>query len=191
MNSKVRNLIILLLVLLIVIVVIWAVVKRSSQRPPSNDTEQVISPPSNIIEERETIQENLTKQIEGKSEEEISDQAAVLKATRYFVERYGSFSSQARWQNLQDLKNVVTDNLWQDFEDLLSKDVSSSKYYSLSTKVLSLNVISLSPNKAKVVASTQRREVKGGEENISYRKMEVSLVKVGDKWLVSSFEEKL
>ena len=105
------------------------------------------------------------------------------------MERYGSFSSQARWRNLEDLKEVVTDKLWQDFEELLNKDVSSSEYYSLSTKVLSLDVSFLESDRAEVVASTQRREVKGGEENISYKKMKVNLVKVDDRWLVSGFEE--
>ncbi len=184
MENKVRNLIIILVVLLVVIGVVWVMMRRSAKQPSVTDVKQITPTSTTEAVERETIQENLAKKIEGKSEAEISDQAAILKVARYFVERYGSFSSQARWQNLEDLREVVTDKLWQDFEDLLNKDVSSSEYYSLSTKVLSLDVLSLTSDRAEVVASTQRREAKGGEENISYQKMKVNLVKIGGKWLV-------
>ncbi len=189
MDDKIKKIALFLAILLVAGGVIWWFFRPTAKPPSPSQPTAPTSQPS-VVKEKTVVQENLLKQVEGKSEEEIGDYAEVLKVSRYFTERYGSFSSDAAWQNLQDVKLVVTDDLWQDFEELMAKPAKQDNFYSMQTKVLSLTVDSIDNNKAQVTVSVQQTETKGKEQNTTYNKKIIELVKDKGKWKVSNFFDK-
>ncbi len=189
-SSKIKKIVLLVVVVALAGVGIWWFLRPSAELPAPSKSVDSSPKPSAVVKEKTAVQNNLSKQIEGKSQEEIGDYAQVLKVSRYFVERYGSFSSDAAWQNLQDVKLVVTDDLWQDFEDLMDKPATQENFYSMQTKVLSLTVDSIDEDSAKVTASVQQTETKGNKQNITYNKKGLELIKEQGEWKVSNFFDK-
>ncbi len=189
-SSKIKKIVLLVVVVALAGVGIWWFLRPSAELPAPSKPVDSSPKPSAVVKEKTAVQNNLSKQIEGKSQEEIGDYAQVLKVSRYFVERYGSFSSDAAWQNLQDVKLVVTDDLWQDFEDLMDKPATQENFYSMQTKVLSLTVDSIDEDSAKVTASVQQTETKGNKQNITYNKKGLELIKEQGEWKVSNFFDK-
>lgn len=163
------------------------VVAPPSQAPPSvGADEQPVGPTDDFI------QDELNKQVAGKTEAEISTQAEIMSVGRYFIERYGSFSNQAGWQNLKDVKVVATSDLQQEFDNLIGKvpNAGGDEFYSLTTKVLNLRLVSQTQSQAGLEANTQKQEKSGGASRIFYQTVTVDLVKAGEQWLVSDFDFK-
>ena len=190
MQPRVRNLIIILLILLLILSgAIWWYFNSQKQNIP---TTQIPVSTSTQTTEQVTIdtrvQENLAGQIVGKSEEQVSDYAAILNVSRFFVERYGSFSTGAMWQNIYDIKSVVTDAMWTDLEKLTQSNTSPETDLSLSTKVLSLELLSQNESSATVLVKTQKKEIDGEFSRIYYQDINVDLQKLDTAWLVTDFE---
>jgi hypothetical protein len=188
MQPKVRNLIIILLILLLLLSgAIWWYVSHQKKIIPVVQTPVTTSTPTiEQIALDTKVQENLATQIVGKTDQEVSDYSAILNVSRFFVERYGSFSTGALWQNIYDVKSVVTSDLWTDLEKLTKQGESTSQL-SLSTKVLSLNLVSQDATKAQVITKTQKNEIKGTESRIFYQDITLELIKQADTWLVTDF----
>lgn len=191
MSKNRRTIILIFIAIVVLVVVVWWLFTKF-QKPPT-----VISPGQDVPAAVEVIgpddsdiQEELNKQISGKSDQEVSDQAKIIAAGRFFVERYGSFSSQANWQNLSDVKPVVTRQLWDEFENLIAKNPidSEGKYYSLTTKVLSLRLVTQADSLATIEVKTQKQETNGSESRIFYQDVTVNLVKDGEQWIVNDFD---
>lgn len=191
MSKNRRTIILIFIAVVVLVVVVWWLFTKF-QKPPT-----VIPPGQDIPVAVEVtgpddsdIQEELNKQISGKSDQEVSDQAKIIASGRFFVERYGSFSSQANWQNLSDIRPVVTRQLWDEFENLIAKNPidSEGEYYSLTTKVLSIRLVTQADSLATIEAKTQKQETNGSESRIFYQDVTVNLVKDGDGWLVSDFD---
>ncbi len=191
-----RTILIIIIVVALALLAWWLWVKFAPT-PGIEVTKPTPPKPTSVSTVSDTlIQEELTKQIAGKSQAQISDQAKIYANARYFVERYGSFSSQANWQNLTDVKSVVTRQLRDELENLMAKNPIDAKdeYYSLTTKILGLRLVSQSDSQATVDAQTQKQEVSGEEARTFYQDIKVYLIKDGEQWLISDFdwgEEKL
>lgn len=190
MSKNRRTIILIFVAVIVLVVVVWWLFTKF-QKPPT-----VIPPGQDIPAAVEVtgpddsdIQDELNKQIIGKSDQEVSDQAKIIAAGRFFVERYGSFSSQANWQNLSDVKTVVTRQLWDEFENLIAKNPidSEGEYYSLTTKVLSIRLVTHADSLATIGVKTQKQEINGSESRIFYQDITVHFVKDSDSWLVSDF----
>jgi len=140
------------------------------------------------------------KPIEEKSEEKAEEKPkelteeekiAILKnelklKARNFAERYGSFSTDARFANLFELKNEMSKRLWQEIENYIKeKEKEEAKeFYGITTKVLNVEEKDFSENEANYLILTQRIETKGTEQKVFYQNLELKLIKEDNVWKV-------
>jgi hypothetical protein len=114
---------------------------------------------------------------------------ATAEATaRSFAERWGSFSTESDYQNVQDLYSVMTPTMrtWADkyVSDQRAKP-ASSEFFGVTTRAMKAEIIENKNNAVRIQVTTQRIETKSNAPSKSYyQTMELSLVKNGDGYLV-------
>ena len=111
--------------------------------------------------------------------------ASVL--ARIFVERFGSHSSEADYQNILDVLPLVTASYANELEGLMKRKINNLIYSGVSTYVVNALVIDESATEAEVKVLTRRVEAVGAVSETATREQTavVSLEKNGEDWLVS------
>jgi len=113
---------------------------------------------------------------------------------RLFIERIGSFSTQSNFQNLNDLKGMMTERAQKWAEDLKKSNTEwaslSKTYYGVTTKVLTVKILEWNPGSSAVIEmSAQRQEKEDGvEDSVYYQTVEVDLVHRSGSWLIDQVE---
>lgn len=111
---------------------------------------------------------------------------------RLFVEKYGSYSTDYPYNNLRSVLNFVTDGYKSNLESTIEQGLdgisSETPFYSVSTRVLTIEKIEEKSNSAIIKVLTQRSESYSriGSSIISYQNISLSLRFESDKWLVES-----
>lgn len=125
----------------------------------------------------------------------VENLAANLKSTAAsFAERFGSYSNQGNFNNINDLRGVMTlkMNAWADNYIANQQSVVDESYFGVTTIAVSTKIITLSEElgQADIVVSTQRQENKGSTVNprVTYQDIEIELVNTGSGWKVDSAE---
>lgn len=104
-----------------------------------------------------------------------------------FAERFGSYSSQARGSNLQDLMPVMTARMQSWAKAQISNfqaNLATVAYQGITTRAVSFETRSQSPTRADLVVKTQREERKNGEQKTYSQNLSLVVVKEGDSWKV-------
>ncbi|MDD2807434.1 MAG: hypothetical protein PHW95_02865 [Patescibacteria group bacterium] len=122
------------------------------------------------------------------------DQEAIIKAVAMtFAERFGSYSNEINFSNLDDLQNIITVKMktWVDnYKVSEVAKISGSNYYGITTKALSVKINSMDDiaGRAEVVVQTQRGEAKGSSINpkIFYQAINLSMINDGSGWKIDS-----
>ena len=124
--------------------------------------------------------------------EKIQKKTNIANLAASFSERFGSYSNQSDYANVEDLKLLMTPKMrsWADkyVAEGRSKMKKGEPYFGVTTKALSTKIISESDDKAEVLVSTQRTEKRDEEENVYYQKITLKLIKEGGMWKVDSAE---
>ncbi len=127
-----------------------------------------------------------------------NNEADIRNSSIFVVENMGSYSTDTYdFVNLRNAKLLATNEMKNYIDSLIlsyqQNNPKNNQYYGVTTKALSVEILTIevvdSGEPVQVVVSTQRIETMGENNPISstkYRKMEVELIKTGDKWLVSS-----
>lgn len=180
MDNRLRNLIIGVLIILI-IVLIWVFFFRSS--------EEVVDVPEPNVAQVDQPDVTFVQVVPVVTPPAPVRQDNVERLTTFFVERYGSYSNQSPYSNLDGLSSVATD----EFSRILTAMQQGVKtipdtYVGISTRVLSVKVIDESESDATVIASTQRVESRESKENSTrfFQDMELVLKKINGNWSVDS-----
>jgi len=127
------------------------------------------------------------------TEKEIQqkEKTALLVASS-FAERYGSFSNQSDFANLNDLKLFMTESMKTYIDGVIAKsraeNASADEYYGVETKVISSDVQKLDDTlgQAEIMFTSQRSEYKGtANPRVYYQDILIKLEKVNDQWLVN------
>lgn len=129
---------------------------------------------------------------------EMSDELQVKKLASFFSERYGSYSNQAPFQNLEELKSFMTERMQNEVNEIFRQvnDISTSSetkdYHGFTTKAISSEIVEIDSAKAKILVQTQRQEATGTTDNIRvfYQNIEIEMVKVDGEWKVDGKEWK-
>jgi hypothetical protein len=120
---------------------------------------------------------------EEKSVEELQNLA------RIFAERYGSFSNQGGFQNIDDVQTLVTaemkDWLEQKKQESMEKYPINGEYFGITTSAPISKVESFTEDKAMIVITTQRKETKNGETTNYNQDIKIEFTKQDGKWLIS------
>ena len=191
MTRQKKTILITAIIILIIAVAIYFFFIRKSpedqpalQKQPDSTTEEVEAGPQ-IIQSQQT-QELATP--------EESEYGQVKNFAVSFVERFGSYSNQADFQNLIELKFMMTEKMktWADNLISTSREDNpiSENYYAQTTKALSTKEISYdaASGRAEFLIKSQRQETIGSPDNIRtyYQDIKIILLKVGDDWKVDS-----
>jgi uncharacterized protein (UPF0333 family) len=122
--------------------------------------------------------------------EEAKKEIAVKALAVAFVERFGSFSNQGDYLNLQELLNVMTPTManWvkSSYLPKLKKErPADGFYYAISTKAPVVEVLSEKAEAVKLKVTTKRDEQIAGQENKEFlQEITLDLVKQNNNWLV-------
>ena len=115
-------------------------------------------------------------------------QAGIEAFARSFVERYGSFSNQSKYENLEDLYPFMTARFQKDTEATVSAARAKpsgalTEYSGVTTRVMSVKKNSVSGNSAQLIIATQRQN-SGTNSGITYQDIELTLLKIEGQWKV-------
>lgn len=110
---------------------------------------------------------------------------------RSFVERFGSYSTDIDYLNVDDVKSLATAALSTQLDILLTdaRNDPDTGYYGVSTKVLTIDSVTQTETTASFDITTQRIESFDTPANTSSRNqdIEVTLIKNGNRWLVDGY----
>jgi len=111
-----------------------------------------------------------------------------LKQMAFAVsERFGSYSNEGNFGNINDLKIYMTDSmkLWADnyIEEQSEKEYTGN-YYGITTTALVGEVTEFNDDSASVIVTTKRKEVKDQQENVYNQDIIINFNKVGDEYKV-------
>lgn len=110
-----------------------------------------------------------------------------------FAERLGSYSNQSNFENLSDLKVLMTSKMQNWTDDFIAQSKASqgnnAVYFGVTTKAVSSNIITIDEGagEATVLVSTQRREASGTMSDnvkIYYQDLELKFKKISGEWKV-------
>ncbi len=170
---------------------VWWLVSLRSTGPVVTVTNEGINVPGSLP----SASAGLPSQAESIVKE--PDLEASLKAiAATFAERFGSYSNQGNFSNLDDLRDLMTVKMkaWVENFKLTQKTEAGDNvvYSGLTTKALSVKIVSFeeSLGRAEVMVSTQKQESIGNTINprVFYQDLKLQLVKTNEGWKVDSAE---
>lgn len=115
------------------------------------------------------------------SPEEASNQA-ILQLAKIFVERYGTYSSDNNFQNIKEVRELVTNALWTVIKPGDSKKPAG--FVGVTTQAIMGEFVKKNASDAIVKVKTIRIEQRDGKVSNFQQVGVVTLVKQGQVWLV-------
>ncbi len=117
-----------------------------------------------------------------------AEQRGAREFAKVFVERYGSYTTDNDFQNILDLKPLVTAALWTRLSSQLQQPAGSG-FVSVITAVASSELTSWANASAVVTVRTVRKQKTDGTADVSSQQtIVVTLQRNGNEWLVDSFK---
>ena len=168
-----------LFILLAVLVLLLALVIRLVTRPHAVSV--IPSPKVNIpvVEAPSPVTPAPEKPIE------------VRNATRFamqFAERYGSFSNEANYQNLKDLRSVTTLRMQGALAEQMNTPIDHTAFYGITSRSVSAKVALTNETTAVALISVSRTETKGKTKRTFPQNLRLMLLKDHSLWKVDSAE---
>ncbi|PIT87080.1 MAG: hypothetical protein COU31_04890 [Candidatus Magasanikbacteria bacterium CG10_big_fil_rev_8_21_14_0_10_40_10] len=117
---------------------------------------------------------------------EETDKNSAKQTARIFIERYGSYSTDNKGQNIVEIKSLTTDALY----SKLSVNISSTTgavFKGVTTKVITNNLSYYSAGSAQADMYVMRDQNDNGAKTSLQQAVSVEMVKLNSKWLVSDF----
>lgn len=119
-------------------------------------------------------------------------QTSPTTVARTFVERIGSYSSEADAANIEDILSMATTSFKNKLVALAkeSRATSDGSYYGISTQVMTApKTVSSTDTQAVMTMTTQREETidTPGNTTVKYQEITITLVKSGTTWLVDGY----
>jgi hypothetical protein len=156
----------------------------------SGSVETVTENPQETVENTESAKLKIEEVRLQEEQERKSVSSDVETFSKTFVERYGSYSNEARFANLRDVLPLMSESFAAKTQRIIDEGKSPEEYYGVSTKVVSVLVVERdeSLGRAQVVATTQRSESVGSPQNttIKYQDIEINFVMESGAWKIDS-----
>lgn len=190
MMTQRKRLTLIVLIILVLLLLLFLVLYLFFMRAPSqnNIVEEptTVEEPADIIPERPTISE---QEIENERQTRTNS-SDVISLSKTFVERYGSYSNEADFSNLEDVLPLMSSSFADETQKFIDETTPSQNHYGISTQVITVNVESedISGGTVRVLVNTQRQESIGSPQNstVMYQEIELNFVKEGGVWKVDS-----
>jgi len=206
MNRKIVGIIIIIIGLILLIGFIYFMFFYNSQELPKNAEEA--SNNANLPETTETITlpekngaiVNISQPAAATTTPEEKLKEDLKRQSSSFAERFGSFSNQSNYGNLEDLKIFMSAKMQAWSENYISREreinIDSSIYFGVITKSISSEIKKFDENSgtAEILVSTKKSETKG-RENIAnyYQNIILKFIKEKEVWKVdeANWQEKI
>lgn len=197
MTSRKKIFIIVSLVVMVILVVSLFFLFGKKQKP----TTKALSPTSTAVVDKQnfsptslpgapqvTIPEGAKSKPLTKSEAQDS---TVMQLAKVFVERFNTYSSDNVYQNIKDVKSIVTSNYWTKISAPLSSPPASGLFVGATTRFIGFGETTIGKSSATIVVKASKTVEKSGVSATNYYDYTVTLEKSGTSWLVNNqVEEK-
>jgi hypothetical protein len=119
-------------------------------------------------------------------------QNGVRQLAKVFVERYNSFSTQNNFQNIREVRDLVTPTLWTRISQPLNKPAPLNQtYMSVLAEAMNTTLNSWTDARAEVLVKVRKTTEETGKKTLeSYQDVTVVMVLSGKNWLADSFTVK-
>lgn len=180
----------IILILIILALIYWLVLAPKFNIPGGGTNANTNTPPPPLALAPVNIP-STAPPVEVSDAEKLRSDLSRLAAA--FAERFGSYSNQGNFENILDLKVLMTPKMQGWADDFIAGSKASqgnnSVYFGVTTKSVSSNITALDEGigEATVVVSTQRREASGTMSDnvkIYYQDLELKFKKINDEWKV-------
>ncbi|HLD27382.1 MAG TPA: hypothetical protein VJB39_00845 [Patescibacteria group bacterium] len=116
---------------------------------------------------------------------------SAMATARIFAERYGSYSSDSNFVNLDELEPLASAQLMAELERLKAAADFSQGFYGVSSKALKVEatILDEAVGAAEIKVNLQREETRQNSQPfVYYQDIILSLIRSGDAWLVNRAE---
>lgn len=186
MTRRKRLLIAALILLAFLLLLIWLSWVLFSGGGGTQEVEEVaqMKEVEEIIPTRPTISE---QELEEERETRTTS-ADVVSLSKSFVTRYGSYSNEANFANLEDVLPLVSASFAAQLQNTIDTGVPPEEYYGVSTSIVTVKVDEKGETTSQVTVTTQREEAIGSPQNTSVKYQEIVLIFVmeDESWKVDS-----
>lgn len=159
--------------------------KQIANEPVKTTQNNDANPPAGI--QQTIIPAGVT--VKPPTEEEIQDES-IKQLAKVFLERFNTYSTDNSYQNVRDVKSLVTSEYWKKISANINNNSPAQEFTAVTTKVVSIEDLVKDSEKASVVLKTQKSTEKSSGNTISYSEFTVSLQKTGGTWKISGQLEK-
>ena len=185
-RQKVITLLVLLLILIFVVIILIILALRGPK------SEQPLPQPvPTVVESPEEIDNGGQTEIQRQQQDNRVRTSSAQAVAKTFAERYGSFSTEASFQNLRDVMPLMTVAFATETEQQIATMELGGNFYGVTTRVISLQIDQDdTTGTATASLQTQREEAFGTAQNITvkYQDIILGMILENDTWVVSSAE---
>ncbi|MFA4845064.1 MAG: hypothetical protein WC654_00710 [Patescibacteria group bacterium] len=188
MTRRTRISIIVLILLILLLLLGWVFYVLFSGKEQAVEVVEVTV----AVEEEQVVPDRPTvSEVELEEERETRTNASdVTSLSKTFATRYGSYSNEANFANLNDVLPLMSATFAQKTQKFIDEGESPEEYYGVSTSIVTVTVDSKdeSAGTAQVTIMTQREEAIGSPQNISvkYQDIILTFIMEGGSWKVDS-----
>lgn len=124
----------------------------------------------------------------------VAEESNVIRLAAAFAERYGSFSNQTSYENLLELKPLMTATFAASTDAYVqaqrAKNASTAEYFGVTTRAINTMVASFDDGggNARLVVKGQRREIspKNPDGRVYYQDIAIEFLKQSGQWKVNT-----
>ena len=183
--------IISLIIFIILSISIFLVIRskkiKESATPTASQTSENLSGGNEIINQNGSVITSTQAVIKPLTTEEAVKNG-VKQMAKIFVERYGSYSTDNDYQNIEEVKSLCSQSLWSEISKTMDS-IQSGSFVGVTTQVLSSSFTNWDASaSASVELRTKRTEEKNGVTKSFYQDATVELVKTSSGWLVDELK---
>lgn len=122
-----------------------------------------------------------------------TDETRIVSLANSFTERYGSYSSDTDFENVEALRSFMTDTMSQSADVFIKQPypTAEGEFYGITTQTANVKITDYTEGAsgATVEVDTRRTETKGINEAIIFsEKARLQFKKVSDSWKVDRFQ---
>jgi len=180
-----KKIILMVAVIVLIIVILFLIFRLFNKKSPVADL-PVVNNNQNQAPMTDTIKPLPAPSLDRVKNEEDYPLGLESLASSY-AERFGSYSSDAKFKNLQDLKILSSSKMIAYINDFIStSNIGQDGYEAQEAKALNNKLILLTDNQAVILVSLQLSKYSDDqiEPTIDYSKVELTLIKSGNDWQV-------
>lgn len=115
-------------------------------------------------------------------------QNAVKQIAKIFVERYGTYSSDNNFNNINEVEVISSPDLWKVLSKRITVTQVNEEFVGMTTKAVVVAITVWQTDKATVEINTIRTETKNGVSSSKNQIAVVKLINVQDSWLVDDIK---